>query len=266
MVRLVNAGDEPGDEAASSSERRDLVRRLAEEVEPSSTIVSATARDDPALALVADPEAARSASDAAAAAAERLRRLSSIVQSLSEEEWRPPRRPRDVEVSEGPSWSVKDSAPAEIGRRPLIVELDDDDDGSTAATDPSSDDATTPSNSNDVDVLSLGTVAALTAAAYCRGAELHGAGGLPGGLPQRRKKPRARCCEIRSAPAASVVKVPPKKIWTTPRESYWPGVWARRRLYSPTVWLWNPSHGGVMKSTRVTNARRAPSRLSSPLR
>ena len=84
----------------------------------SSTIVSATARDDPALALVADPEAARSASDAAAAAAERLRRLSSIVQSLSEEEWRPPRRPRDVEVSEGPSWSVKDSAPAEIGRRP----------------------------------------------------------------------------------------------------------------------------------------------------
>ena len=56
------------------------------------------------------------------------------------------------------------------------MELDDDDDGSTAATDPSSDDATTPSNSNDVDVLSLGTVAALTAAAYCRGAELHGAG------------------------------------------------------------------------------------------
>lgn len=192
MVRLVNAGDEPGDEAASSSERRDLVRRLAEEVEPSSTIVSATARDDPALALVADPEAARSASDAAAAAAERLRRLSSIVQSLSEEEWRPPRRPRDVEVSEGPSWSVKDSAPAEIGRRPLIVELDDDDDGSTAATDPSTDDATTPSNSNDVDVLSLGTVAALTAAAYCRGAELHGAGGLPGwSTPEAEEAARA---------------------------------------------------------------------------
>ena len=145
------------------------------------------------------------------------------------------------------------------------MELDDDDDGSTAATDPSSDDATTPSNSNDVDVLSLGTVAALTAAAYAAAPSFTARGVSRVVYPRGGRSARALLRDL-LAPAASVVKVPPKKIWTTPRESYWPGVWARRRLYSPTVWLWNPSHGGVMKSTRATNARRAPSRLSSPLR
>ena len=81
MVRLVNAGDEP-DEAASSSERRDLVRRLAEEVEPFDHSIGHCTRR-PSFGTRRRSRGCEVGLDAAAAAAERLRRLSPIVQSLS---------------------------------------------------------------------------------------------------------------------------------------------------------------------------------------
>ena len=72
----------------------------------------------------------------------------------------------------------------------------------------------------DDELISVGTVAALTAAAYAEGADLHGAGGLPGGVPQRRQKRLWTWCDELSAEMAlqamTLVRVGSTRMSETP--------------------------------------------------
>ena len=173
-----------GEASSSLAECRNVVRMLAHKIEPPVAVVASTARADPALALAADPGAASSAPQVAAEAAEGLRSMAATLERMPAKERHPARRTRLLQSENGhqtQSWSSSPplpTSPPRSARRPMIVELDDEEIPSEAelVTDGSS----ASMSGQDVELISVGTVAALTAAAYAEGADLHGAGGLPG--------------------------------------------------------------------------------------
>ena len=62
----LEANHDAGSDDTDTTYPCSALRALAELIEPAAALVSSTARGDPALALVADPTAAGSASQAAA--------------------------------------------------------------------------------------------------------------------------------------------------------------------------------------------------------
>lgn len=174
-----------GEASSSLAECRNVVRMLAHKIEPPVAVVASTARADPALALAADPGAASSAPQVAAEAAEGLRSMAATLGRMPAKERHPARRTRLLQSENGhqtQSWSSSPPSPPSpprSARRPLIVELVNDEEIPSEAelvTDGSS----ASISGQDDELISVGTVAALTAAAYAEGADLHGAGGLPG--------------------------------------------------------------------------------------
>jgi len=180
MVQLAENPDVASD-GTSLTDRRNAVRALAELIEPSAAAVSSTARGDPALALVADPTAAASASQDAALACERLERMTLTLESLSVKERYPPRRYQDALPRDTSSRSFPDDStpPPTTSRKALVVEIED---ATSALVEDNTEVplAATSTSGRDDEYLSIASTSALAAAAYVSGAELHGVDALPG--------------------------------------------------------------------------------------
>ena len=178
MVQLAENLDVASD-GTSLADRRKAVRTLAELIEPSAAVVSSTARGDPALALVADPTAAASASQDAALACERLERMTWTLEALLVKERYPPRRYQDVIPRDTSGKSFQDdSTPPQ--RKPLIVEIVDEDVTPSSVEDDTEPPLAASTIGRDDEYLSIASTSALAAAAYVSGAELHGVDALPG--------------------------------------------------------------------------------------
>lgn len=150
-----------------------VAHALIKQLEPPSNIVASTARGDPALDLIADPLAAASAPQLAEVATARIRALSAIISVLPAEDKQPSKSHKDngqVRENKAPETTKTDT----VSRRPLIIELIDDEN-----EEPTADDDEDETLDEQNEVMSLAAGVAMTAAAYCRGGDLHGAGGLP---------------------------------------------------------------------------------------
>ena len=144
---------------------------LISQLEPPSNIVASTARGDPALDLLADPSAAASAPQLAEIATARIRALEATISVVPAEDRQPPKTLR----KDGHAWerkSLESTKTDAVSRRPLIIELIDE-------NEPMADVDNDEALDEETEVMSLATGVAMIAAAYCRGTELHGAGGLP---------------------------------------------------------------------------------------
>ena len=181
MVQL-EANHDTGSDSIDPTYSCSAFRALAELVEPAAALVSSTVRGDPALALVAEPTASGSASQAAALASERLERMASTIETLPLIQRYPPRRYHDARP--GNTWSKSSpevrTPPATTSRRPLIIEIVDEEVTPPAPDDEKASQPATSTSGREEEYLSIASVAALAAAAYVSGAELHGVDALPG--------------------------------------------------------------------------------------
>ena len=181
MVQL-EASHDAGSDDTDPTDPCSSLRALAELIEPAAALVSSTARGDPALALVADPTAAGSASQTAALASERLERMASTLAALPVNLRYPPRRYQDAR----PGNTLRESSPEmrtpppTTSRKPLIIEIVDEDVTPSAPEDDKAAQPATSTSGREDEYLSVASIAALAAAAYVSGAELHGVDALPG--------------------------------------------------------------------------------------
>ena len=181
MVQL-EANHDAGSDDTDTTYPCSELRALAELIEPAAALVSSTARGDPALALVADPTAAGSASQAAALASERLERMASTLAALPLTQRYPPRRYHDARPRNTLSKSSPEvrTPPPTTSRKPLIIEIVDEDVTPSTPEDEKAAQPATSTSGREDEYLSIASVAALAAAAYVSGAELHGVDALPG--------------------------------------------------------------------------------------
>ena len=181
MVQL-EANHDAGSDDTDTTYPCSELRALAELIEPAAALVSSTARGDPALALVADPTAAGSASQAAALASERLERMASTLAALPLTQRYPPRRYHDARPRNTLSKSSPEvrTPPPTTSRKPLIIEIVDEDVTPSTPEDKKAAQPATSTSGREDEYLSIASVAALAAAAYVSGAELHGVDALPG--------------------------------------------------------------------------------------
>ena len=87
--------------------------------------------------------------------------------------------------------------PPTTSRKPLIIEIVDEDVTPSTPEDEKAAQPATSTSGREDEYLSIASVAALAAAAYVSGAELHGVDALPDGVPRPPQPLRARCFNAR---------------------------------------------------------------------